>query len=265
MNVFAALEGSRLALALGVMTYAAYSDWKTREVEPKLWLITSIIGGILTITELYLLSTVAKNLFLWGLIDFLFSFLIFPFLYVMYKGGVLGGADMLAYLFLTFTLPWYPLILGIRAISPIPFLTLLYASISAIIFSLIRMVSNLLSKDFKDFMDKHEIRGLARLHYAMSGKVFRAEDYLKTKFWYLLSRFEEGEKGIEVEFRRRIDLEEEPADHRKEIKELIESGKISKDEKVLASYGMPFLVFMLFGLIMSLIIGDFWLRALFGA
>ncbi|UXD22755.1 hypothetical protein IPA_07965 [Ignicoccus pacificus DSM 13166] len=266
--MFTIIEWSKLFLALGVMAYAAYQDYKTREIEPKLWLYASVVGAVLTGAELYLFHLYYPRIFAWALIDMLFSFIVFPFLYYMYKIAMLGGADMLAYLFLTFTLPWYPLTLakvwGLRAISPMPFVVLLYSSILAVIVGLTRLIRNLTNKEFWEYVRERNLSKGQILHYALGGRVFKAKDYLNTKFWYLLDKFEEDEEGLKKRLERRVNLEEEPEDHRKMIRELIESGKIEEHEKVMASYGTPFLVYMFGGLILALILGDFWLRIIFG-
>jgi len=194
----------------------------------------------------------------------IFSFTVFPLLYYMYRIALLGGADMLAYLFLTFTIPYYPLVLGLRAISPMPFLVLLYASILAVLFGMFRFIRNLRDERFWEFVKEKGLSKRDALHYAMSGRIFSAKEYLNTKFWYLLERIEEKEDGVERKLLKRINLEEEPEEHKERIRELIEKGKLKVEEKVLASYGTPFLVYMLGGFILALLIGDSWLRALFG-
>ena len=264
MNLLALSEWTRLALALGVLSYAAYRDVKTREIEPKVWVIASAIGGSLTAFELAVFYFKAYNLFLWSLMNFVFSFIMMPFFYMMYRMAVLGGADMLAYLFLCFDLPWYPLVLGLRALTPMPFITLLYASVAAIAVGALRAVRNLTDPKFWKFVKENNVKGLKVLHYLLSGRAFTAEEYLKTEFWYLLSRPVEEGGRVRMKVEGRVNLEEEPEDHRREVERLVKEGKMRRDQILLASYGTPFLVYILLGFVIALIVGDGWVRALFG-
>ncbi|ALU12582.1 hypothetical protein EYM_05410 [Ignicoccus islandicus DSM 13165] len=259
-DVIFGLEISKLVLALGVMGYAAYSDLKTREIEPKLWL-TGIIGAALTLIELYLVSGLSVALFKLLLLELVFSLIIFPFLYVSYKMAMLGGADMLAYLFLSLTVPWYPLFLGLRAITPVPILTLLHATILAILIALVRLISNLLNPEFRKFLKENKIGLLGTLHYGLSGKVMKAKEYLRTDFWYLIHEIENG--IVKKELRKRVSIDEEPEDHRKAVKNSIEKGIIREDQYLMVTYATPFLVYMTLGFLATLVIGDYWVRALF--
>jgi len=264
LNTLALSEWSRLLLALSILSYAAYKDIKTREIEPKIWVIATIVGGAITFFELIIFYFNAYNLFLWGIIDMVFSLLLLPFFYMMYRMAILGGADMLAYLFLSLDIPWYPLVLGLRAIAPMPFLALLYASMGAFIVGLLRGIKNLVDPKFWKFVRQNNIKGLKLIHYALSGRAFTAEEFLKTDFWYLLSKPVIENEKVRLKLEGKVNLEEEPEDQRKEVKRLLEEGKMRRDEILLASYGTPFLLYIYLGFILTLSIGDWWLRYLFG-
>ncbi len=254
-----ALELFKLVLASGVIAYSAYRDLRTREIEPKLWLL-GILGGIATFYELFVISSLSKPLFQLLSLEFAFSLLLLPFLYVSYRLAMLGGADMLAYLFLSLTVPWYPLFLGIRSLTPVPVMTLLYATILAILSALVRMLRNLTNPNFKEFVRKRNLSVLEVIHLALSGKVMKAKDYLKSDFWYLMHEIENNE--VKEELRRRVSIDEEPEEHRSALKESIEKGLVGEEDYVMATYATPFLVYMAIGFFLEIALGDFWVRAL---
>ena len=255
-----ALETFKLALASIVMAYAAYSDIKTREIEPKLWLLGAV-GGAITFYELYLIGSLSRPLFGLLTLELTFSLLLLPFFYVSYKLAMLGGADMLAYLFLSLTVPWYPLFLGFRSLTPVPIMTLLYATLLAVGFALVRLIKNLMDPRFREFVRSKGVGGLSLIHYAMSGKVIEAKEYLNSKFWYLMHEIKDGE--VKKELRRRVSIDEEPEDHKRALRESIQKGLVGEGEYLMVTYATPFLVYMALGFALALIFGDHWVRQLF--
>ena len=49
------LDAVRIALVSAAMLYSSYSDWVSREVDDRVWIISGIIGGALTALDLVLI------------------------------------------------------------------------------------------------------------------------------------------------------------------------------------------------------------------
>ena len=54
VSEFKILNTIRIALISATMLYSSYSDWISREVDDKVWIISGIIGGALTALDLFL-------------------------------------------------------------------------------------------------------------------------------------------------------------------------------------------------------------------
>ena len=249
------LEWARLLWSIFIMGITALMDLKTREVRPELWVIAIVVGTTLMLFEM------SKVAFIFFAIYILLSLAPLPVLiYMMLKGG-LGGADVLAYLFLSLTLPYSAII---RTVLPIPLVVLFYASLIMLPTSLIRLLRNLTSKEFMEHLEARGIKGKTRLSMLISGKLVSVEEYLKMKFWYPLEEIRESEEGVNFIPRGRFDVEEEDAEHKRKIRELVEKGKLSPSEKIIVSYGIPFLVNMFLGLLLVILIKDIPLCIMFG-
>ncbi|MCP8316222.1 MAG: prepilin peptidase, partial [archaeon] len=92
----------KLAICFIMLSYASYSDWKTREVDDKLWIFFSFIGITLNIIELsfysnpQLLILIITSISLSSLISF-----------ILYYFGFFGGADMKALVVISLIIPVY--------------------------------------------------------------------------------------------------------------------------------------------------------------
>ncbi len=250
-----ALEWARLIWTLVVMGIAAVMDLKTREVSPKFWALTIPIGALMMVIEM---TNIAFTFFL---IYILLSLAPLPALVFMMMRGGFGGADVLAYLFLSVTMPYSAII---RTILPIPLVVLFYASLIMLPISIARLIRNFLSREFRQHLDSRGVSGKARLSMLVSGKLVSVKEYLNMKFWYPLENVEENEDGVIFKPRSRFNVEEEDEEHKGKIKELIEKGKLSPDEKIVVSYGIPFLVNMFLGLVLVILIKDLPLCLIFG-
>ena len=86
----------RIFLAIGMLSIASFFDVKKREVHDLLWIVFGGIGILL-----FLLN--------WENPDFLFqtalSLIIVPIVYIMWRIGLFGGADVLAVSTLVFLAP----------------------------------------------------------------------------------------------------------------------------------------------------------------
>lgn len=254
------VDVARAFIALITLGYAAYTDIKTREITPWLWLVASVISFPLTAYEAWFL--VVKGYALFCILELIMALVPLPFIIYLFKKGLFGGADMLAYAFLTVDMPWYPIAFGLRSILPIPLLTLLYASLLVALSIPIKIVKNLSSRRFNEHAEEFGIKGLRKLRLAATASVMTIKEYLSKKFWYPLEVFEEEGDGVKKTLRPHFNVEEEYEDHQRALREMIEKGLVKEDELIFVTYGIPFIVFMFLGFVLALAIGDIPFRFL---
>jgi preflagellin peptidase FlaK len=99
------LDGARIILCLGFLIYASWSDYKTREVNNKVWAILGPLALALTSFQFLLYSSEPLQL----IISYTLSFAITSGLAIaiFYAGGF-GGADAKALMCIALALPVYP-------------------------------------------------------------------------------------------------------------------------------------------------------------
>ena len=96
------LEASRIALASIFFLYAAWSDYKTREVTNNVWILFAPLAFALTFLELLFYNF--SLLYFYGLCFALTS----AFATLLFYLGGFGGADAKALMCLALSLPFYP-------------------------------------------------------------------------------------------------------------------------------------------------------------
>lgn len=92
----------RLFACFTMLAYSSYSDWKTREVTDKIWVIFSFIG--IAFNSIELISNFSIDLLISISVSFSITFLIS---FALYYLGFFGGADMKALTVLALLLPTY--------------------------------------------------------------------------------------------------------------------------------------------------------------
>lgn len=234
---------------LSVLLIASYWDIVKREIEPKYWLITGIIGLLLAFTSAI---TAGLNLDLYGYT--LFSIIAIAIVGAFYYIGYMGGADLYAVAVIALTVPKQ--LVG-EGLIPTPFMTVVYAAVVSALIPIYFCLYNLVSRD-----RRRAIREVPR-GYIMCflGVPKRPRDYVNSKgFWFPLTTYENGELVTRYSFQ----VEEEPEEHKQKIKSLLESREIGEDSFIWITPGIPFVLFILLGFILSIIIGDLPLQLLFG-
>ena len=95
-------DGARIILCLSFLIYASWSDYKTREVSNKVWVILGPLALALTAFQFLIYSPQL-------LLSFILSFVITSALAIaiFYAGGF-GGADAKALICISLALPVYP-------------------------------------------------------------------------------------------------------------------------------------------------------------
>jgi preflagellin peptidase FlaK len=257
------LDLARSSIAMLVLSYASWSDYKTREVSNRVWLLFAPVAFGLTTTELLLVvpngtSDLLPYATCFGLTSG-FAILIF------YTGGF-GGADAKALMCLALALPFYPdkllapITHDISLISqnffPISVFTnsVLFAALAAVAMLFYNLSKRLRTHE-NLFQGDHKRESIGKkILVLLTGYKIPVEE-LKEK-WHVYP-LEAIEKTEENRLKRKLIIL--PKDEgRKEIvdriDEAIKSGAIPNE--VWATPGLPMLIFILAGLITALFFGD---------
>jgi len=238
----------RAALILLLLIPPAYWDLRTREIEPKYWLVTGLIVLLACIISYREILSLERRVFLMYLVTSLLALLIVGISYFI---GIMGGADLFALIVIALGVP--------ESVSPslfgVPFLTTLYASLTSMVLPISFCVTNIARH-------RKHLRGRPKM-LCFLGLPFRASKLSSDPgFWFPLETYDEqGNRRVRFTF----NIEEEPEDIRRLFKRLIERGVIKKEQVVYATPGIPFLIFILIGYIISILLGDAPITAFLGA
>jgi preflagellin peptidase FlaK len=256
----------RVTLTLSFLLYASWSDYKTREVSNRVWAIFAPIALALTLAELLLYNP--QDLTWFGIsfgVTASFALLLF------YAGGF-GGADSKAFMCIALALPFFPetlfhpLFAG--GVSPLaqnifPF-TILSNSILVAAATVIAML--LLNAKWRITTGKKLFGGTLATESLGKKILVLVTGYkmpiakLKEKWHvYPLEDVEEGNDGEQLKRKLVVVPRDEGRDAIVErLSKAADAGKI--DSHVLATPGLPMLIFVTVGLILALVFGDIiWL------
>ena len=249
-----ALAIIRVSLTVAVFCYCAWRDYKTREVENKVWYFAMPLATSLTITELVFFSPSLLISYL-----LIVAFLSLLGIMLFYFNGF-GGADAKALIFLALSLPFYPT----RVLSP-PFPsivaqycfplavflnTLLIPAFIGVGFFTINLID--LYKSGNLFNDMEPLPFHKRLLVLFSARRIALSDLKKKHFWFPLEKLEDDRSQTV------LSLLPEFEERDKVIMQL--SRAFAETRLTWATPGIPLLTYMLFGLIIALCLGDgFWM------
>ncbi|MEM1873385.1 MAG: hypothetical protein QXS85_01595 [Acidilobaceae archaeon] len=201
-------------------------DVKAREVPPLYWALAIAIATPITLYSYTILNiglaVIAVNVLL--------SLSLTLLVYVLYRECVMGGADVLALLFLSLSSPVFP-----DSFMPGPFLAVLYAVVPVLVYHIysVRLVCR-------------DIRCLLRLEFEIPA--WRLMEDSRLRWWIVLSGSEEY---CEVE-------EDAP-----QAAARISGG--NPNAILRATPGHPYIAHLAVGYTMACIIGDYPLEALIAA
>jgi preflagellin peptidase FlaK len=260
---------AKVALSLAFLLYASWSDYKTREVSNRVWAVYAPIALFLSLAELLLYEP--SKLPLFGLsfgLTVIIAFVLF------YSGGF-GGADSKALMCIALALPFSTETLfqpifasGVSPLSQTLFpLTIfsnsvLFAAASGIYMLLRNLIKRVATgkKLFEGALTNESV-GKKILVMVTGYKV----PVVKLKEKWHVYPMEDVEDDGENQLKRKLVVV--PKDEgRNEIVErlsnAVNTGKIS--DYVWATPGLPMLIFVTIGLIVSLLLGDLvWLLVSF--
>lgn len=171
---------------------------------------------------------------------------------LLFFAGILGGGDIVPLAIIGVSHPWNPLA-GVlnhnQTILPPVLLVLAYASIAAASQSILILAYNLA-------FSRSEIRRLpnrrVKLVYALTAIPIRSAELIEKRFWFPLERPWDSRQRYRLYF----SVEEDDSDLRARIKQMIVAKKVSEEQKIWATYGIPFVTFIFAGYIAMLLLGD---------
>jgi len=245
----------KLIFAILVLGYTSILDYKYREVEPNSLYISIIIAFILTSAEI----VIYRMLSLYHILSLTLSILTVVVIGIIsYLTGLIGGADILILIFLALLFPWKFTVNNLPLVKfiTLPIITFLINSLIIVVFySLYFLFMNLTKY-------KHEVSRIntplhMKITILFTGIPMKVSKYLKSKFFYPLEIVRIRDDGSIVrEYRVTFNIEEEYKDHIEYVKKLVEQGILSQDSYIWVTPGIPLIVFILLGFILSVVLGD---------
>ena len=264
--IFAAAQ---VTLTLVILLYASWSDYKTREVSNRVWVIYAPIALALSLAGLLLFEP--SQLPFYGLsfgVTAGFALLLF------YAGGF-GGADSKALMCIALSLPFAPVVLLTPiiagAISPTSQIifpitifgnAVLFAAASGI-YMIIRNVIWHQKTKTKMFQGTLASESIAKKLIVLITGYRMSVSKLKEK-WHIfpLEDIEDDKGNLK---RKLVVVPHDDEGREKIVERLSKATEESKiDGYVWATPGLPMLIFVTLGLIVALLLGDFvWLLVRF--
>jgi len=224
------LDITRLIVGIGTLSYASYTDIKTRRASNALWVIMSIIGGILLIIQYFTTHFENQNIYYLVFIPIMIGLV-----YILFQMRLIfGGADAKALMAIAILAPFQPIIenIPIYRDSVMPFSWTIFSN-SIIIFLFVP-----LSLLFYNIAKRNIKFPYALLGYKMS------IEKAKEKFVWPLEKLVDGKLKF-MYMPKGFDVDEE-------LEELEKNGIT----EIWVTPKIPFMIPLLGGFICSFIIGD---------
>jgi preflagellin peptidase FlaK len=255
VNTF--LEGLQVFVSLVFLSYASWSDLKTREVGNMVWALFAPIGLALTLIQMFFFEAGSTEQLYWfGVSVGITSVLAVALFYA----GAYGGADAKALICLSLTLPFYPTnFINWASDSPIfPLSVFSNAVIIAALSVVYVLLRNVVwrQRTGKPFFEgfKEESKGRKFLTL-LSGYKIRLDRLEKDEFLYPLEDIQASETG---ETKRKLVVFPKDEEREDIVQRIVAKAKQEKNvDWVWATPGLPMLVFITAGLIVALVFGDF--------
>ena len=257
----------KVALTLTFLVYASWNDYKTREVSNRVWMFFAPIAFALSLAE-FLLYDIGRLPWFGLVLGVITAFALLLF----YAGGF-GGADSKALICIAIALPFFPDRLltpfFFEGLSPLaqnifPFTifsnSILVAAASVIVMLLINTKQRLTTgkRVFEGTLAAESI--WKKILVLMTGYKVPLARLQEKWHVYPLEDIIEEENG-ETSLKRKLLVMPKDEGREEIVKRLsggVASGKI--DSHVFATPGLPMLIFITVGLIISLFFGDIvWL------
>ncbi len=215
---------------------AGIYDWRKREIDPKIWIPSLIVGVVVNVWRAVQLGMSELDKLS------LFVSLVFVVAVAILTFGVkaIGGADFLAVLSLVALYPFPPLYAAaplhcMSALPPIVEIFVYYsmAMLGLFIYNIIVNLSKL------RILESLELPLSKKLLYLVTARIMKVSEYLKTRFYFPVYV-----PGI-VE-RKSFDVYEDDTAWRRKLQEL------DGDTPLIASWGIPTVTFIAVSLLIYL-------------
>lgn len=221
------LDIVRLIVGIVILSYASYTDIKTRRASNYLWLAMGSIGGILLIIQ-YFTAPFENPLYL------LFVPIFIGLVYALFQLGLIfGGADAKALMALAILVPFYPIILDFPMwidIMPFPWVVLANSVVIFLVIPLSLIVYNIAKRNMEF--------PYCTLGYRMS------IEQAREKFVWPLEKIVDGKRKF-VRMPKEFDIG-------KELDEFEKNGI----NEIWVTPKIPFMIPLLVGFVFSFIFGD---------
>lgn len=258
-NLYEEIMVFQVIVVFSFLLYASWSDIKSREVSNKVWALLGPIGLALSLIHIHLTKS-------YSMLDNLgLSFLITTVMAIaLFYLGFFGGADAKALICLSLSLPYYPN----NAFTPffvlIPFLPVsvfINAVFSSVLVAFYALLRNMVwVGSGKSLFEGLESEPLSKKFMSLiTGYKVKASDLENKSYLYPTEKIEETQEGeIKRSFQVFVSAE---ADREASVKKIMDFSKKGLVNEVWATPGLPFLVFITVGLVVTLLFGDlvFWL------
>lgn len=225
-------------VALIMLIITSYMDLRTREVDPRVWIPFAVAAAVLIIVRIYSH---------WdpGYLAYLLLSMIPPaILFILGLLRMMGLADPIALAIVSLLIPAPPPDL----ILPPSMVVLILASISMLLLLVLPMLFiNIprLSLISKRCGSKYLV-----VLITLTGFPVSVERFLGSKFLYPLIYPLLSGDGVLWICRGSFEIEEDPRAHREAISMLLEKGYIDREEIIYVTWGVPYIVFILLGVLL---------------
>ena len=254
------IDYAKVLFTTAILIYASWSDWKTREVDDKVWVLFIALTLPLTIIQILTTKFFILNL-IYSLL--LYFTIIFVLCFVLTYIGFFGGADAKSLLCLALAFPWQP-----KTIQPLllkipppifPFSFLTNGLVIFLVVIILVLVKNFLwkiktgKKLFEGLEHESNIKKFLAVFVGFKVK----KQKLKGTVHY--SPMEELRKEKDGRIKRGFKISSSLT-----IEKLLENFDYEKlPEEVWVTPRIPMVIFIFLGFLTAIFLGDFILIFLF--
>lgn len=225
-------------VALVMLLITSYMDLRTREIDPKVWIPFIIAGAAVTIAKISLYWDQSYPSYL------LLSMIPPAILFILSVFGMMGLADPIAMAIVSLLIPAPPSTL----VLPPSMVILALASISMIIVLVIPMLIYNIS--YLGFISRRCSSKQLVAIIALTGFPVSVKRFLRSKFLYPLIYPSLEEDKVTWICRGSFEIDEDPKIHREAISALLEKRYIDEKTMIYVTWGVPYIVFILLGLLL---------------
>jgi len=266
-DIYASILLFKIAYILFILSIFSYYDIKYRDIPDKyVWISLSISIVLFALSVFYYFNKYVEILVIgYIVLSLLLSTGLFT---IMYFYGLIGKADVFIVSEIALLFPFIDvydvvfyksnIFLNLPPIIPI----ILYSTLLSLVIGSFKTL--FISVKYRKLLPK-ELSLCRKILLAIIGRPVRIRDFLEMKHYYPLTILEIRDNVVEKKYRFVFNVEEEDYSvYQDKYRELIKSGYVNDDEIIWVTYGVPFLVPLLFGFMLFMSIGDYPLLELFG-